>query len=195
MNQAMLFPLLASLLAFASVLLLGLGVVGARREAGRALRLRGKVAGFAGLNAAGAPVESVLVRLGRALAEVVRSLGARLGPKDQDNLDQTRLDLIRAGLRGPGAVQAFHGAKAAFMLLPPSLFLAVVWVLPQALSLQLTVIGALTLACLGTLARAAGCAAAWPSAGWRCSASCPTRWTCWWSAWSRAWAWTRPSTG
>jgi len=152
MNQAMLFPLLASLLAFASVLLLGLGVVGARREAERSLRLRGKVAGFAGLNAAGAPVESVLVRLGRALAELVRSLGARLGPKDQDSLDQTRLDLIRAGLRGPGAVQAFHGAKAASMLLPPSLFLAVVWVLPQALSLQLTVIGALGLACLGTLA-------------------------------------------
>lgn len=151
MNNGMLIPLLASVLAFASVLLLGFGVLGVRREAGRLERLRGKVAGFAGLNDTGAPAEPALVRLGRALAGVVRSLGARLGPKEQDSLDQTRLDLVRAGLRGPSAVQAFHGAKAALMLIPPCLFLGVVFLLPQAPSLQITIIGALALASLGTL--------------------------------------------
>lgn len=151
MNQGTLIPLLASALAFASVLLLGFGVVGARREAERSLRLRSKVAGFAGLNDVGAPAEPPLTRLLRAVQEMVRSLGARLGPKDQDSLDQTKLNLIRAGLRGPNAVQAFHGAKAALMLIPPSLFLAVAWLLPQAVSLPLIAVGALALACLGTL--------------------------------------------
>jgi len=151
MNSPTLIPLLASLLAFASVLLLGFGVLGARREAGRLERLRGKVAGFAGLNDAGAPAESPLVRLGRALGELVRQLGARLGPKDADSLDQTKLDLVRAGLRGPNAVQAFHGAKAALMLLPPALFLSLAWILPKAPSVQLMIVGALGLACLGTL--------------------------------------------
>jgi tight adherence protein C len=151
MNSSMLVPLLASLLAFASVLLLGFGVLGARREAGRLERLRGKVAGFAGLNDAGAPAESALARLGRVLTGMVRELGARLGPKEQDSQDQVQLDLVRAGLRGPNAVQAFHGAKAALMLIPPCLFLGVAWILPKAPSLQITIIGALALACLGTL--------------------------------------------
>ncbi|OGR37446.1 MAG: hypothetical protein A2051_07275 [Desulfovibrionales bacterium GWA2_65_9] len=151
MNTGMLIPLLASVLAFASVLLLGFGVLGARREAERTLRLRGKVAGFAGVNDSGAPVESVVVRLGRMLAEMVRSLGSRLGPKEQDSLDQTRLNLIRAGLRGPNAVQSFHGAKAALMLIPPSLFLGVAWILPQSPSMQITIVGALALASLGAL--------------------------------------------
>ncbi len=152
MNQSLLVPLLASVLAFASVLLLGFGVLSARREAGRSVRLRGKVAGFAGVNDTGGPVQSGWTRLGRSLAELVRSLGARLGPKEQDSLDQTKLDLVRAGLRGPNAVQAFHGAKAALMLLPPGLLLAGVWLLPTAPPLRVTIIGALALACLGTLA-------------------------------------------
>ncbi|MDO9083957.1 MAG: type II secretion system F family protein [Humidesulfovibrio sp.] len=152
MNQNLLVPLLASVLAFASVLLLGFGVLSARREAGRSVRLRGKVAGFAGVNDTGGPVQPGWTRLGRGLAELVRSLGARLGPKEQDSLDQTKLDLVRAGLRGQSAVQAFHGAKAALMLLPPGLLLAGVWLLPTAPPLQVTIIGALALACLGTLA-------------------------------------------
>ncbi|MDO9632586.1 MAG: type II secretion system F family protein [Humidesulfovibrio sp.] len=152
MQNTMLIPLLASLLAFGSVLLLGFGVLGARREAGRALRVRAKVAGFAGVNDTAAPAGSPLVQLAGLLAGVVRGLGARLGPKDLDSLDKTKLDLIRAGLRGPNAVQSFHGAKAALMLLPPSLFLGVAWILPQAPSAQVTIIGALALACLGTLA-------------------------------------------
>ena len=152
MNNGMLIPLLASVLAFASVLLLGFGVLGARREAERSVRLRDKVAGFAGVGQAGAPAESSGVRLGHILSAVVRSLGERLGPKEQDSLDQTRLNLIRAGLRGPGAVQSFHGAKAALMLIPPSLFLAVAWMLPQSPSLQVAILGALALASLGALA-------------------------------------------
>jgi tight adherence protein C len=151
MNSSMIIPLLASLLAFASVLLLGFGVLGARREAERSLRLRHKVAGYAGVNGLPAPAESMAVRLGRVLGEVVRGLGARLGPKEQVSLDQTRLDLIRAGLRGQGAVQAFHGAKAALMLILPSLYLGVAWILPKAPSMQAVIIGALALASLGAL--------------------------------------------
>jgi tight adherence protein C len=152
MQHAMLLPLLASVLAFASVLLLGFGVLNARREAARSLRLRNKVAGFAGLNGTLSPAEPGLVRLARLLTGLVRDLGARLGPKEQHSLDQTRLDLVRAGLRGQNAVQSFHGAKAALMLIPPSLFLGVAWLLPKAPSPQLVIIGALALACLGTLA-------------------------------------------
>ncbi|MBU1040975.1 MAG: type II secretion system F family protein [Proteobacteria bacterium] len=151
MNNGMLIPLLASVLAFASVLLLGFGVLSAQREAERFSRLRQKVAGYAGVNDALAPAESVAVRLGRMLAELVRGLGARLGPKEQESLGQTKLDLIRAGLRGPGAVQAFHGAKAALMLIPPSLYLGVVWIMPKAPSVQVVVIGALALASLGAV--------------------------------------------
>lgn len=151
MQNAMLIPLLASILAFASVLLLGFGIVSARREAERSLRLRNKVAGFAGVNDVGSPAASGLGRLRVLLSGFVSELGKRLGPKDADSLDQTKLDLIRAGLRGPNAVQSFHGAKAALMLIPPSLFLGVAWILPVTPSLQLIVAGALGLACLGTL--------------------------------------------
>lgn len=151
MEQSTLVPILASGLAFASVLLLGFGLLSIRRESERSLRLRGKVAGFAGLNGAAGPKESALASLGRGLAELLRRMGARLGPKEQESLDQTRLDLVRAGLRGPNAVQAFHGAKAGLMLIPPCLFLGVVWILPEAPSFQVVVIGALALASLGTL--------------------------------------------
>jgi len=126
--------------------------LGARRAAARVERLRGKVAGFAGVSDMGGPAESAYVRLGRMLSALVRGLGARLGPKDLGSLDQLRLDLIRAGLRGPNAAQAFHGAKAALMLVPPALFVAVAWLLPKAPSPQLLLIGALVLACLGALA-------------------------------------------
>jgi tight adherence protein C len=152
MNNATLIPLLASALAFAAVLLFGFGVQSARRGAEHSQRLRAKIAGFAGVPETGAPAESASVRLGRMLAVVVRALGARLGPKDQDGLDRTQLDLIRAGLRGPNAAQSYHGAKAALMLVPPSLFLGVLWLLPEAPTMQLCVIGALALASLGTLA-------------------------------------------
>ena len=151
MNSTMLIPLLASALAFASVLLLGFGVLGARREAERSARLRHKVAGYAGVAGSLTPAESVALRLGRVLSDAVRGLGARLGPKEQANLDQTRLDLIRAGLRGPNAVQSFHGAKAALMLIPPSLYLGVAWLLPKTPSMQVVVIGTLALASLGAI--------------------------------------------
>ncbi len=149
--NAMLIPLLASVLAFASVLLLGFGVLGARRQAEHSSRLRGKVAGLAGVGEAGAQAESVLVRLGRLLAGMLRVLGARLGPKDKDGLDRIRLDLIRAGLRGPNAAQSFHGAKAALMLVPPALFLGVAWLLPKSPSVQVVIFGVLALASLGSL--------------------------------------------
>lgn len=151
MDMSLAVPLLASALAFGSVLLLLLGLLGTRREAERAAQLSGKIARITGtgLNSAEAPL---LSRLAGRVAGLFRGLGHIAGPREKDDQDQTRLQLIRAGLRDPGAAAAFHGAKAALAILPPCLLLGVALLLPKTPSATVLVIGALALALAGCYA-------------------------------------------
>ncbi len=151
MEANLLVPLLASVLAFGSVLLLFLGILGSRREAERAAQLSGKIARATGvlLNAGEEPL---FARLAGRVAGLFRGLGQLAGPREKDDQDQTRLALIRAGLRGPGAASTFHGAKAALAILPPCLFLGVALLLPKTPSVNVLVIGALSLALAGCYA-------------------------------------------
>lgn len=157
MEPSPLIPLLASALAFGAVLLAGLAVISSRRQAERAARMSGKIARVMGMAPAqaGAPALNQLVgRLAGRLTEAFRHLGRMAGPAGDapGGQDQTRLDLMRAGFRGPNAGATFHGAKAALCLLPPALFLGVCLLLPKAPPANALVVGALALALMGSYA-------------------------------------------
>ncbi|MGE4292474.1 MAG: type II secretion system F family protein [Desulfovibrio sp.] len=53
----------------------------------------------------------------RGVANLLSSLGDKLGPKEEERVDQTRLALTHAGLRNPNAVLTFQGVKAGGTLL------------------------------------------------------------------------------
>ncbi len=152
MEQSPLIPMLAAALAFGAVLLAGLSVLSTRRQAERAARMSGKIARVMGLAPAQAEAPA-LSRLAGRLTEAFRHLGRMAGPSGQaDGQDQTRLDLMRAGFRGPNAAATFHGAKAALCLLPPVLFLGVCLLLPKTPPANAMIVGALALALMGSFA-------------------------------------------
>lgn len=152
MNSGILIPLLGSALAFASVLLLVLGVRNVRLGTERSAQLQDKIQRFTGGAAELGVQDSAQKRLLERLSGLFQGLGQLLGPKDKDGSDQTRLDLIRAGLRKPDALQTFHGIKAVLALAPTVLFLAVCLLLPKTPSPQVMIIGALFLALAGSYA-------------------------------------------
>lgn len=155
MQSDTLIPLLGAALASGAVLLAGLGIMGLRGGNARDAKLKEKMARFMGRDAAekaGAAEPSLGEKLSTGLSSLVRTLGQILGPKGRDGDEETRLALLHAGLRAPGAMQTFHGVKAALALGMPLLFLAVCWLLPKGPAMQNVIIGALFLAVLGSYA-------------------------------------------
>lgn len=139
----MLVPILAAALAASAVLLLGLGAMTRLSGAGKVERLRRRVGGDASLTpTAGEGARS-------RLAEMFNGLGRALGPKDAAELSRNRLDLLRAGLRGPNAALLYQGVRACLLLVLPSLFLAARFLGPLKMSLTWTLFTALFLAALG----------------------------------------------
>lgn len=158
MDMGSLIPFLGAALAAAAALFLALGLLNRRRVAEQGEQLRGKLerlsGSLAGSLAGGAPGGAgAPARFSGRFTALFQGLGRLLGPKGSDGSggdDETRLALIRAGLRRPEAAQNFHGAKAALSLIPPVLFLAVCWLLPKAPAVQVLVIAPLFLALLGS---------------------------------------------
>jgi len=119
--ESALIPLIAAGLAFATVLVAGLGIAGYFGGAGQAARLRESVAGGpAGRSAESRPLFGGLRRGANRLFE---RLGSGVGPKDAQEADRTRKALVRAGMRSPGSIMKFQGTKAVLALGLPSLFL------------------------------------------------------------------------
>ena len=141
--DSMLIPALAAALAASAVLLLGLGALARLSGTGRVERLRRRVGGDVSLTPAAG--EGARHRV----AEMMSSLGRALGPKDAAELSRNRLDLVRAGLRGPNAALFYQGVRASLLLILPSLFLAARFLIPLKISLTWTLFSALFLAVLG----------------------------------------------
>ncbi|WP_028586708.1 type II secretion system F family protein [Desulfocurvus vexinensis] len=104
LRHDMLLPLAAAALGFTAVLLAVLAVGGMFAAKSRSERVRSRLLGDGPEQGRSLPA---------ALAAGAARLGRTLGPKDEDQLQDTALALVRAGLRGPGAPLAFFGAKAA----------------------------------------------------------------------------------
>lgn len=122
-------PLLIVALGAISVFLLSSGALSAF-SANRSERLRHR------LNATtpGASDDHAGDRDGalRQAAQLLASLGDKFGPKEEERVDQTRLDLVRAGIRGPNAAMTFQGVKAgATLLLAGSGLLVRILALPE----------------------------------------------------------------
>jgi tight adherence protein C len=103
-HSPLLAPLAAAALGAVAVLLLTLaagGLLAARR---RSERVRSRLLGDGPRAGRGLP---------EALAAGAARLGRTLGPKNEEEIKDTALDLVRAGLRSPRAPLAFFGAKAA----------------------------------------------------------------------------------
>ncbi len=141
--NGMFVPLIAAVLAASAVLLLGLGAMARLSGTDRMERLRRRVGGPA------VPLPAAGQGARRRLEDVVSSLGRTLGPKDAAELSRNRLDLLRAGLRGPNAALLYQGARAGLLLALPGLFLVARLLGPLKLSLPMTMFAALFLAALG----------------------------------------------
>lgn len=142
-----LIPFIAAGLAFATVLVAGLGIVGYFGGAGQASRLRERVAGGpSGRSVASRPL---FASLRQAVNGMFERLGSRVAPRDADEAARTRKALIQAGLRSPGAAIKFQGTKVALALGLSSLFLVVRSFALADLSVSLTCFVAVGLAALG----------------------------------------------
>ncbi|BBD08126.1 type II secretion system F family protein [Desulfovibrio ferrophilus] len=108
MNDTMLLPLAAAGLAFASILLLTLGVSGMVGNKNRVSRLRERLEGKR------APKKPGLTA---TLTQGARQLGERLGPKDESELSETGEMLIQAGYRNSTAPKIFWGVKVCLTLM------------------------------------------------------------------------------
>ncbi|MDY7002267.1 MAG: hypothetical protein SVS15_10875, partial [Thermodesulfobacteriota bacterium] len=113
MSNTFLIPVLASGLAFLSVLALCLGLSGYLRGRQRLSRMSDRIAGRGSRSGSG-PSESGdaqrSVFSGRtwgALLSAFKNLGERISPKSERDLDKGGLSLARAGFRGENTTSAF----------------------------------------------------------------------------------------
>ncbi|MDD4952879.1 MAG: type II secretion system F family protein, partial [Desulfovibrionaceae bacterium] len=151
MASRTIIQLLVAGLAFCSALLVCAGVMGLLNNAGRVDRLRdrmGKDPGPSG-RAEGRGLSGLLAPAMNALSGLMNRLGRRFGPKGQDKLDQERLALIRAGLRGRGAAFLFQGLKALLTAGLGGAALFARWAFFPNLSLTWTLVCAIFLAAMG----------------------------------------------
>ncbi|MFH1915026.1 MAG: type II secretion system F family protein [Pseudomonadota bacterium] len=143
-----LIPLIAAGLAFATVLVAGLGVVAYLGGAGHAARLREQVAPGRSA-AAGGGARSLSGDLRRAVRGLFEQLGSRVAPRDVDEADRVRRALVQAGLRSPGSAIIFQGTKVVLALGLCGLFLGARFLGLVELSVALTCFVAVGLATLG----------------------------------------------
>lgn len=142
-----LFPYLAAGLGFISVLLAGYGVVGYLSGTSESARLKERV--VAGTPDAGTPPPSPLADLAGAIGDWFERMGSKIGPKDAEEVAKSRLALVQAGLRTPGAVLKFQGAKGALALILGCVFLVARFLLYKELPLPATCFGVVALAAAG----------------------------------------------
>lgn len=145
--DSMLIPVVAAVLAFAAVLVAGLGVVGYLGGASHTARLRERVA--AGSSGRASEPRPLLHDLRRAVRGMFERLGSSVAPGDAEEADRTRRALVQAGLRSPGAATVFQGTKVVLALGLSGLFLGARFLGLVELSVPLTSFVAVGLAALG----------------------------------------------
>jgi tight adherence protein C len=145
--DSMLIPVVAAVLAFAAVLVAGLGVVGYLGGASHTARLRERVA--AGSSGRASEPRPLLHDLRRAVRGLFERLGSSVAPGDVEEADRTRRALVQAGLRSPGAATVFQGTKVVLALGLSGLFLGARFLGLVELSVPLTSFVAVGLAALG----------------------------------------------
>ncbi|QGY38855.1 type II secretion system F family protein [Pseudodesulfovibrio cashew] len=136
-------PYVAAGIGFCSVLLAGYGLVGYLSSAGDTARLRERVSGGRG------DASSAAGGLRNKFSDIFESMGTKIGPKDSEEVNKTRRELIQAGLRTPGAAVKFQGAKGVIALTLLGLFLAARFLLFREMPLATTCFGAVAMAALG----------------------------------------------
>lgn len=112
--DSMLIPYIAAAIGFGSVLLAGYGIIGYISGTSNTARLRQRMAGNSA--SAASTNTAALDDLRDKFANMVESVGTKIGPKDKEEVNKTRVALVQAGLRSQGAVMKFQGAKAGLAL-------------------------------------------------------------------------------
>ena len=147
MSGSDLMPLFAAVLAFASVLLAGWGIMGWLGGADDTARLKQRISGRAASR--GESLAAPLVKLGRALAARFERVGAKVGPRDEAEIARNRTALIQAGLRSRNVSVLFQGTKVGLSALLGGGFLAVRFLGGLELTVLMTCLGAVICAGLG----------------------------------------------
>jgi tight adherence protein C len=145
--DGLLIPSIAAALAFATVLVAGLGIVGYLGGAGDAARLRERVTS-GGASGQSVP-EPALAGLRRTVNGWFERLGSKVAPRDVEEVDKVRKALVQAGLRTPGAAFKFQGAKVALAIIGAGLFFAARTLIFSHLSVPLTCFGVVAMAAAG----------------------------------------------
>lgn len=143
-------PLIAAAAAFAAVLMALMGFMslsgGAKRSEEIAQRISGRPR--RGRKSGGA----VLTGLWQPVSDMFGQLGARIGPKTDEERRANQLALIRAGIRRPDGWRVFQGAKAALTVVLAGGFLLLRPLFFEDLGLPPTLLGAVGLAAIGCYA-------------------------------------------
>lgn len=142
--DSMLIPYIAAAIGFGSVLLAGYGIMGYISGTSHTARLRQRMAG--NNSGTGSGNAAALDDIRTKFANMVENVGAKIGPKDKEELNKTRKALIQAGLRSQTAAMKFQGTKGALaFILIAAVLLARFLVLheqPLATTMLITVFGA-----------------------------------------------------
>lgn len=122
-------------------------LIGQERE--RRRRVLSRASGLYGQSAEPGRLEGGLGRMFASLRDSLVRLGQRFEPKESDEVSQTRLMLIRAGLRKASALSAFWGAKIGLALVGLGAAAALHLTLLRDVQGQLTALAYLSLPGLG----------------------------------------------
>lgn len=138
-------PYIAAAVGFASALLAGYGLVGYFSTANDTARLRERVSG----TPAPSHTTAVLSDLWTKISALFESMGSKIGPKKAEEADKTRMALIQAGLRTPGAPMKFQGIKGALAFVLAGSFLVARLLIFTEMAMPMTSFIALALASIG----------------------------------------------
>lgn len=109
MTNAQFIPYLAALMGFVAVLLGVYGVMGFLSGAGNVERIRSRMQGRP--HADRSASKDMLAELGESIMGLFSRLGKKVGPQEEEEIDEARLKLVRAGVRTPDAFKIFQGSK------------------------------------------------------------------------------------
>jgi tight adherence protein C len=147
MGESQLLPFIAAGVAFLSVLLAGVGIIGYLGGTDQTARLKGSISGtqVKRSDSLTAPLaswfQSVIAFFGR--------LGSKIGPQEEVEIDKNRLSLIQAGLRKPDSYKIFQGIKGCMAIGTGVAFLLVRPIFFPDISVIVVIFGTLAMATIG----------------------------------------------
>ncbi|MBI9079965.1 MAG: type II secretion system F family protein [Pseudodesulfovibrio sp.] len=147
MGESQLLPFIVAGVAFLSVLLAGVGIIGYLGGTDQTARLKGSISGtrVKRSDSLTAPLassfQSVIAFFGR--------LGSKIGPQEEVEIDKNRLSLIQAGLRKPDSYKIFQGIKGCMAIGTGVVFLLVRPIFFPDISVIVVIFGTLAMATIG----------------------------------------------